>query len=83
MEWDDDAGGDGDGWGDDGDNNANDGASDGAVEIENNFYEAEGDLKDKPQESLERFEKVVQLEEQRGEYQYSFNSHKFIIILAA
>ena len=48
MEWDDDAGGDGDGWGDDGDNNANDGASDGAVEIENNFYEAEGDLKDKP-----------------------------------
>ena len=44
MEWDD---GDGeDGWGEDGDNN--DGGSDGAVEIENNFYEAEGMLKDNP-----------------------------------
>jgi len=44
MEWDD---GDGeDKWDDDGSNN--DGGSDGAVEIENNFYEAEGMLKDNP-----------------------------------
>lgn len=79
MEWDD---GDGeDGWGEDGDNN--DGGSDGAVEIENNFYEAEGMLKDNPQEALERFETVVDLEGQRDEFNYSFNAHKFIVLLAA
>lgn len=81
MEW--DEGGDDGGWGEDGASNKSGGGSDGAIEIENNFYEAEGMLKDNAQEALERFEKVVLLEEQRNESQYSFNSHKFIVILAA
>jgi len=53
------------------------------VEIENNFYEAEGMMKDNPSEALERFETVVDMEANRDEAPYSFNSHKFIIILAA
>ena len=80
MEW--DEGGDDGGWGEEG-SAKSDGGSDGAVEIENNFYEAEGMLKDNAQEALERFETVVALEEQRNESTYSFNSHKFIVILAA
>ena len=79
MEW--DEGGDGDGWGPD--NNDDDQGSEGAVEIENNFYEAEGMLKDNPSEALERFQNVVALEETREDRQYSFNSHKFIVLLAA
>ena len=42
MEWED---GGNDGWGDEGDD-PNEGGSDGAVEIENNFYEAEGMMKE-------------------------------------
>ena len=78
MEWDD---GDGDGW--DNEDENPDAGSDGAVEIENNFYEAEGMLKDNPGEALGQFESVVALESQRGECNYSFNAHKFIILLAA
>jgi len=37
--------------------------SEGAVEIENNFYEAEGMLKDNPAEALERFQTVVDFEQ--------------------
>ena len=62
MEWSDGEGDNG-GWGDDGGADGNDGGSDGAVEIENNYYEAEGNMKDDPQDSLERFETVVLLEE--------------------
>ena len=40
-------------------------------------------LKDNPAEALERFETVVMMEEQRDEHEYSFNSHKYIVILAA
>ena len=74
---DDDAGG----WGCDGPEN--EGGDDDKIEIENNFYEAEGMLKDNPTEALERFETVVMMEEQRDESEYSFNSHKYIVILAA
>ena len=65
MEWDEGAG-DGDGWGEDNGGNS-DAGSDDAIMIENNFYEAEGMLKDNPTEALERFETVVQLEENRDE----------------
>jgi len=78
MEWDEGAEG---GWGEDG--AKEDDVSEGAVEIENNFYEAEGMLKDNPAEALERFQTVVDFEQQREEQEYSFNAHKFIIILAA
>ena len=75
MEWD-DAGDGGDGWDSDPGAEPNSDGSNGAVEIENNYYEAEGNMKDAPEESLERFETVVALEEQRDECNYSFNAHK-------
>ena len=78
--------GDGDDNGDDQWGDANSGGgdvNDDKIEIENNFYEAEGMLKDNPTEALERFETVVMMEEQRDESEYSFNSHKYIVILAA
>ena len=53
---------DAEGWGSD-EQNSNGGVSDSAVEIENNFFEAEGNLKDNPQDALDRFETVVLLEE--------------------
>ena len=81
MEW--DEGGDAGGWGNDDGSNKSAGGSDGAIEIENNFYEAEGMLKDNAQQALELFETVVTLEEQRDESTHSFNSHKYIVILAA
>lgn len=40
-------------------------------------------LKDNPQEALERFETVVVMETSRDECTYSFNAHKFIVLLAA
>ena len=74
-------GGDDENWGDGG--AAAEGGDDDKIEIENNFYEAEGMLKDNAAEALERFETVVMMEEQRDESEYSFNSHKYIVILAA
>jgi len=73
--------GDGEGWGSGG-SAGNDG-NDSDHEIENSFYEAEGMMRDNPQEALERFQTVVDMEAHQDEQQYSFNSHKFIIILAA
>jgi hypothetical protein len=42
-----------------------DGRSEGEVEIANNFYEAEGILKEEPREALEKFTAVVMMEEGR------------------
>ena len=53
------------------------------IEIENNFYEAEGEMKESPQEALEKFESVLMLEEQHDKFQYSFNSVKYVVILSA
>lgn len=50
YEWPDDNG-DEEGWGDDG--NDEDGETNPRIEIENNFYEAEGNMKDNPQSALE------------------------------
>lgn len=78
-------------WPDDGDGDANWGNDDGDqeedgpwVQIENNFYEAEGNFKDSPQEALEQFEQCVKLEEEQGdEIKYRFQATEKIIILAA
>lgn len=67
--------------GDDANGNANE--SDGDVEIQNNFYEAEGLLKEDPKRAIEMFETVVLLEENKDEVQFSFNAIKYIIILSA
>ena len=58
-------------WPDDGDNNGGwddpddpDGEDGPWVQIENNFYEAEGNFKDDPQLALQQFEECVKLEEE-------------------
>jgi hypothetical protein len=56
--------------------------SEGAIEIENNFYEAENDFKSDPQSALEKFMNVVLLEETRGETNYSFRALKNAVVLA-
>ena len=50
-------------WPSDNDNDDNQDQADDGVEIENNFYEAEGMLKENPAEAIERFETVILLEE--------------------
>ena len=43
------------------------GGSEGEIEIENNFYEAEGSMKQDPKDSLEKFETVIMMEEGRDD----------------
>ena len=65
--WGDDAedGNEEDGWGDgDGDDNAND---DPKIEIENCYYEAEGNIKDDPQLSYDQMKKCIELETKLGD----------------
>lgn len=64
------------GWGDGGDD-----GSQGAIEVENTFYEAEGMYRESPEEALEKFERVVELEKERNEFSFSFNAQKFIVML--
>ena len=59
QEWDD---GDGDGWG-----SPNEDPDNSDHEIENNFYEAEGMMRDSPQEALDRFQTVVDMEAHQDE----------------
>ena len=80
YEWPDDGDGDG-GWGDPDDPDVEDGPW---VQIENNFYEAEGNFKDDPQDALKQFEECVKLEEEQGdEIKYRFQATEKIIILSA
>ena len=51
YEWPDDNGDGEEGWGDE--NEEEDGETNPKIEIENNFYEAEGNMKDTPQAALE------------------------------
>jgi hypothetical protein len=55
YEWPDD-GQEQDGWGSDGggENEVNP-----RVEVENTFYEAEGNMKEKPQDAIDQFEKCI------------------------
>jgi len=57
-EWPDDDNGDEDGWGDDAEGDENAEASP-EIEIENNFFEAEGNMKDDPTSALEQLKKCV------------------------
>jgi hypothetical protein len=80
YEWPDDNGDGEEGWGDE--NDEEDGETNPKIEIENNFYEAEGNMKDTPQAALEQFEKCVQLEEEQGdEIEHRFKAIEYIIIL--
>ena len=40
-------------------------------------------MRDSPQEALDRFQTVVDMEAHQDEQQFSFNAHKFIIIVSA
>ena len=67
----------------DGDPDAGDGDN-GNVELENTFYEADDNKKNKPREALEQFENVVLLEEQMGdEVKFRFKALENIVILSA
>lgn len=78
YEWPDDDEGDA-GWGDDPED------QDGPwVSIENNFYEAEGNFKDDPNDALKQYEECIRLEEELGdEIKFRFQATEKIIILSA
>lgn len=71
-------------WGsDDGANEMGaEGADEGEILIQNNFYEAEGIMKQQPAQALEMFETVIALEENRDTRDFSFNSVKYVVMLA-
>lgn len=80
YEWPDD-GGDNEGWGDD-DNQA--GSDDPKIQIENNFFEAEGNMKDDPSGAIEQFETCILMEENEGaEINYRFKAMENIVVLTA
>ena len=80
YEWPDDNG-DEEGWGDEEEENAE---TNPKIEIENNFYEAEGNMKDQPLAALEQFEKCVQLEEEQGdEIEHRFKAIENMVCLQA
>lgn len=57
--------------------------SEGEIEIQNNFYEAEGEMKQKPGESLEKFETVIMMEESRDDQQFTFSALKYVTVLSS
>ena len=53
------------------------------IEVQNLFYEADDNKKNKPTEALEQFENVVLLEEQIGEeVKFRFKALENIVILS-
>jgi hypothetical protein len=67
----------------DGQNENQECGSEGEIEIQNNFYEAEGEMRKNPGESLEKFETVIMMEEGREEQQFSFNALKYVTVLSS
>ena len=61
YEWPDD--GDNDGWGQDGGDEGND---DPYIQVENQFYEAEDNMKDNPKQAIEQFKQCIEMEENLG-----------------
>lgn len=57
--------------------------SEGEIEIQNQFYEAEGMMKQQPADSLEKFETVIMMEEGRDEQQFSFSALKYVTVLSS
>jgi hypothetical protein len=53
------------------------------IEIQNNFYEAEGEMKQKPKDSLEKFETVIMMEESREDQNFSFAALKYVTVLSS
>lgn len=79
YEWPD--GNDNEGWGSD---DQNDDGENPRIEIENAYYEAEGNMKEKPQEAIEQFENCVLMEENLGtEINHRFKAMENIVVLSA
>lgn len=79
YEWPDDGNNDQDGW----DENEEEEAGP-RVQVENLFYEGEGDMKEKPEAAIELFDKCIELEEGLGdEIVHRFKAMENIIILSA
>lgn len=71
-------------WGSDNDyEEGSDGENSITIEIENNFYEAEGEMREDPEAALEKFTNVIMLEENADKFQYTFSSTKYVVILSA
>jgi hypothetical protein len=51
-----------------------DGRSQTEIDIENNFYEGEGCVKDDPSKALEMFETVIDLEKDRDDCNFGFKA---------
>ena len=62
YEWPDD-GDNNDGWGQDGGDDGND---DPYIQVENQFYEAEDNMKDNPKQAIEQFKQCIEMEENLG-----------------
>jgi len=81
YEWPDD-GNDQEGWGDEDVNN--EGEPNPRVQVENMFYEADGNMKDRPEEAINQFENCILMEENlEGEIVHRFKAMENIIILSA
>lgn len=52
------------------------------IEIENNFYEAESEMKTNKQMALEKFETVILMEESLGKVNFSFNAERHVVTLS-
>ena len=80
YEWPDD-GDAGAGWGS---GNEGDEGDNPRIEIENMFYEAEGNMKDKAKEAIDQFQQVVKKEQELGdEINHSFKAMENIVVLSA
>ena len=71
-------------WGDYGnDDDAGNQEQEGDHEISNNFYEAEGEMKQSPAEAIEKFKIVISLEETTNGSEFTFKAMKNVVILSA
>ena len=60
------------------------GENDPRVDIDNAFYEAEGNMKDRPQEAIDQFESCILMEENlEGEVIHRFKAMEHIVVLSA
>jgi len=80
YEWPDD-GNEQEGWGSD---NQEDAENNPRIEIENTFYEADGNMKDRPNDAIAQFEKSIELEENLGDdIIHRFKAMENIVVLSA
>ena len=68
-------------WG--GNNSDENGEDDPGIQVENQYYEAEDNMKENPKQAIEQFENCILMEENIGsEIKYRFLSLQNIVILS-